>query len=116
MYSFLLTPLSAILIVRGIYIIMKRKSAKASYFISASLLLSTIVALFYLFSGKSVFDSFADFTLPFGLVGWFVLDFFPESSVLASSVTFVFGVFLNSCSIGSLIEFAEHFNRRMSKL
>lgn len=113
--SFLLIPIAIFLIARGFYILVRKKSAKAIYFVLGSQIFSLVTIAFFVISNGEIPENLFYFALPFGMIVMSVFLFIKVNSIFLGSLIFIIGIFLNACAFASLIDFSERFFRRQNE-
>lgn len=108
----LLFPLVLYLVPRGIYVLIKGISNRATVFVIISLIVSFLISGYFVITNSLISDLFLYLMFPFGVFGFFLtISGFGESSI-AALLGFLFGSFFNACAFAALIEFADKLTKR----
>lgn len=117
---YFLIPFSFFLGLKGIDLVIKRKSVIATYFIGIATFVSLMLAAFFILVLRVQVPYWClNFSLPFGALAFWMLGDLPENSVLVRGFVLFFGISFNASAIGCLIAFGERLyrlNKQINKL
>lgn len=114
---FFIIPFSYFLTLKGIEIIVRKKSFRTTIFVgTVFIIVLCITAYFVLIEQIPIPYWLFNFTLPFGAGTYFIFDEHPENSISVRAFAFITGLMMNACAIGCLIHIGEKLYRLNKKI